>query len=340
MRGALTASAIIAMVSTSPAPAIAQPPANTDSDALKKFNDLSAEAENVNEDLLKARDDKNARQAELDKATADYAAATQTKQQASVKQDEFRGQVEELSAASFRGARFNKLSALLTGTSANDFLDRTTALNVLATDNNKALTEMSNAVTTATDSAQKATDAQRRATEARDAAAKLTGEIEKRAKDLEAQIKQVKSAAEKLTQAEKQKLAGPVDNGVYIGPPGSAGTAMNAALSMRGQPYVWGGAAPGGFDCSGLTSWAYKQAGVTLPRSSRAQYGVGRSVSKSELIPGDLLFYGGSASSIHHVAMYIGNGMLVHASTTGTPVKTAPLDGGGRDFFAAKRIVG
>jgi cell wall-associated NlpC family hydrolase len=340
MRGALTASAIIAMVSTSPAPAIAQPPANTDSDALKKFKDLSAEAEKVNEDLLKARDDKNARQAEMDKAAADLAAASTTKEQASAKQNEFRGQVEELSAASFRGARFNKLSALLTGTSPDDFLDRSTALNVLATDNNKALTEMSNAVTTADDSAKKAADAQRRATEARDAAAKLTSEIEKRAKELETQIKQVKASADRLSAAEKQKLAGPVDNGVYIGPPGSAGTAMNAALSMRGQPYVWGGAAPGGFDCSGLTSWAYKQAGVTLPRSSRAQYGVGRSVSKSELIPGDLLFYGGSASSIHHVAMYIGNNMIVHASTTGTPVKTAPLEGGGSDFFAAKRIVG
>jgi len=341
MRGALTASAIIAMVSTSPAPAIAQPPANTDSDALKKFKDLSAQAEQVNEDLLKARDDKNARQAELDKATADYAAATQSKQQASVKQDEFRGQVEELSAASFRGARFNKLSALLTGTSADDFLDRSTALNVLATDNNKALTEMSNAVTTASDSAQKAVDAQHRATEARDAATKLTGEIEKRAKDLEAQIKQVKSSLDKLSQTEKQKLAGPPDTGVYIGPPGSAGTAMNAALSMRGQPYVWGGAAPGGFDCSGLTSWAYKQAGVILPRSSRAQYGVGRPVSKDAMIPGDLLFFGRSAATIHHVAMYIGNGMVVHASTSGTPVKTAPVESGaGSDFFAAKRIVG
>jgi cell wall-associated NlpC family hydrolase len=340
MRGALTASAIIAMVSTSPAPAIAQPPANTDSDALKKFKDLSAEAETVNEELNKARDDKAARQAELDKANADLAAANQSQAQATAKENQFRGQVEELSVASFRGARFNKLSALFTGTSADDFLARSTALNVLATDNNKALTELSNAVTTASDSAKKAEDARRRSIEALDAANKLTGEIEARAKDLENQIKQVKASADKLSAAEKQKLIGPVDLGVYIGPPGSAGTAMNAALSMRGQPYVWGGAAPGGFDCSGLTSWAYKQAGVNLPRSSRAQYGVGRSVSRDALLPGDLLFFGSSADSIHHVAMYIGNDMIVHASTTGTPVKSAPISGGGSDYFGAKRIVG
>ncbi|MEV4314444.1 NlpC/P60 family protein [Actinocrispum sp. NPDC049592] len=341
MRGAFTASAIIAMVSTSPAPALAQPPAqNSDSDAVKKYKDLSAQAEQVNEELNKAKDDKDARQAELDKANADMAAANQAKTQAAATEEQFRGQVDQLSTASFQGARFNKLSALLTGTSPEDFLDRSTALNVLATDNNKALTELSSAVTTAADAERKAADAAKRATEARDAAAKLQADIEARKKDLDAQINQVKAAAQKLTQGEKNSLIGPADNGVYIGPPGAAGTAMNAALSMRGQPYVWGGAAPGGFDCSGLTSWAYKQAGVSLPRSSRAQYGVGRSVGRNELIAGDLIFYGGSAGSIHHVAMYIGNGMIVHASTSGVPVKTATIDGGGKDYFGAKRIVG
>jgi cell wall-associated NlpC family hydrolase len=329
------------MVSTSPAPALAQPPAqNTDSDAVKKYKDLSAQAETVNEELNKAKDDKAARQAELDKANADMAAAGQAKTQAATTEEQYRGQVDELSTATFRGARFNKLSALLTGTSAQDFLDRSTALNVLATDNNKALSELSSAVTTASESEKKAADAAKRATEARDAAAKLQADIEARKKDLDAQIKQVQAAATKLSASEKETLKGPVDNTVYLGPPGAAGTAMNAALSMRGQPYVWGGAAPGGFDCSGLTSWAYKQAGITLPRSSRAQFGVGRAVSKDALMPGDLLFYGGSASSIHHVAMYIGNGMIVHASTSGVPVKSAPITNGGSDFFAAKRIVG
>jgi cell wall-associated NlpC family hydrolase len=329
------------MVSTSPAPALAQPPAqNTDSDAVKKFKELSDQAEKLNEELNKAKDDKDARQADLNKANADMTAAGQAKTQAAATEEQYRGQVDELSTATFRGARFNKLSALLTGTSAQDFLDRSTALNVLAADNNKALTELSGAVTTASESEKKAADAAKRATEARDAAAKLQADIETRKKDLDAQISQVKAATEKLTNAEKQTLKGPVDNTVYLGPPGAAGTAMNAALSMRGQPYVWGGAAPGGFDCSGLTSWAYKQAGITLPRSSRAQFGVGRPVSLDALMPGDLLFYGGSASSIHHVSMYIGGGNIVHASTTGVPVKSGPMSIGGKDLLAAKRVVG
>ncbi|SMD23310.1 NlpC/P60 family protein [Kibdelosporangium aridum] len=341
MRGALTASAIIAMVSTSPAPAIAQPPAgNTESDALKRYNDLNKQAEVVNEELNKAKDDKDAKQAELDKATADLTAATQAKDAAAATEEQFRGQVENLSSASFRGARFNKLSALLTGTSAQDFLDRSSALNVLATDNNKALSELHKAVTTAADSATKAADAQKRATEARDAAAKLQADIEARSKDLQKQINEVKSAANRLSAADKATLKGTEDTGVYIGGPGAAGAAVNAALSRRGDPYVWGGAAPGGFDCSGLTSWAYKQAGLTIPRSSRAQFGVGKSVPLNALQAGDLVFYGSSAGSIHHVAMSLGGDKIVHASTYGKPVAVTTVRGGGSDVFAAKRIVG
>lgn len=342
MRGALTASAIAAAVcTTSPIPALAQPAQNNDSDSVKKYKELTDKADQLNEDYLKAKDDLTAKQGELDKANGDLAAAAQAKTQAAATEGQFRDQVDKLSDASFKGARFNKLSALLTGTSAEDFLDRSTALDVLAADNNKALTEMSGAVKTAADAEVKATDATKRATDARDAAAKLKADIEKQKKDLDAQLEQVKQANKKLTAADKASLAGPVDNGVFItNAPGAAGAAVRAAMSQRGTMYVWGGASPGGFDCSGLTSWAYAQAGVSIPRSSRAQFGIGKSVSMGDLQPGDLLFYGGSAGSIHHVAMYIGDGQIVHASTSGQPVKTGPVSSGGKDFFGAKRIVG
>ncbi|CAM3562489.1 NlpC/P60 family protein [Kibdelosporangium persicum] len=341
MRGALTASAIIAMVSTAPAPAIAQPPTgSTESDALKKYNELNKQAAIVNDDLNKAKDDKDAKQAELDKATADLAAANQAKQAAAATEEQFRGQVEDLSSASFRGARFNKLSALLTGTSAQDFLDRSSALNILATDNNKALSELHKAVTTAAEAATKAEDAQKRATEARDAAAKLQTEIENRAKDLQKQINEVKAAKNRLSAADQATFNVAKDTGKYFGPPGAANTAVQAALSRQGDTYVWGGTSPGGFDCSGLTLWAYKQAGVTLPRSSKQQYTVGKSVPLNALQAGDLVFYGASAGSIHHVALAIGPDKIVHASTFGKPVAVTTVRGGGSDVFGAKRVVG
>ena len=109
---------------------------------------------------------------------------------------------------------------------------------------------------------------------------------------------------------------------------------MQTALGQIGDPYVWGSSGPNGFDCSGLTSYAYAAAGVALPHSSRAQSALGRDVARSELQPGDLVFY---YSPISHVALYIGNGMIVHARTFGQPVAVTSVDQRGYRF--AKRIV-
>lgn len=109
--------------------------------------------------------------------------------------------------------------------------------------------------------------------------------------------------------------------------------AMSAAMGKIGSPYRWGAAGPRAFDCSGLVYWAYKQQGMTLPRSSRAMSGVGTPVSKANLRPGDLVFF---YRPVSHVAIYIGKGMVVHASTAGKPVKTARLDS--MPFSGARRL--
>ena len=101
-----------------------------------------------------------------------------------------------------------------------------------------------------------------------------------------------------------------------------AAKAVQAAESKIGAPYVYGASGPDSFDCSGLIQWAYKQAGVSLPRTSYDQAAAGTPVSRDSLAPGDVVsFYDGS-----HSGMYIGNGNVVHASTSGVPVKVAPVD--------------
>lgn len=97
---------------------------------------------------------------------------------------------------------------------------------------------------------------------------------------------------------------------------------MATALAQVGKPYRWGATGPNAFDCSGLTSYAWRAAGVTIPRTSRSQYGGLQRVSRSQLQPGDLVFYN---SPISHVAMYIGGDTIVEASRTGIPVRTASL---------------
>ena len=99
--------------------------------------------------------------------------------------------------------------------------------------------------------------------------------------------------------------------------------AVQAALTRIGDPYVWGAAGPGQFDCSGLVMWAFQQAGISLPHSSYAQAAGGQPVSRDQMQPGDVVSYYSDAS---HVGIYIGDGMMVHASTFGVPVRVAPVD--------------
>ena len=104
---------------------------------------------------------------------------------------------------------------------------------------------------------------------------------------------------------------------------GRAQAAVQAALAQLGDPYVYGAAGPDAFDCSGLTMYAWAAAGVSIPHASSMQPGAGTPVSISALMPGDLVFY---YSPISHVAMYIGNGQVVHAPHTGSSVQIVPLN--------------
>ena len=98
----------------------------------------------------------------------------------------------------------------------------------------------------------------------------------------------------------------------------SAQVAVDTAVAQLGKPYQWGGNGPNSFDCSGLTTFAWRAAGVTLPRTSRAQFSGTKRISRSELQPGDLVFY---HSPISHVAMYIGGGRVVEAPNSGNNVR-------------------
>ncbi|HEV8166111.1 MAG TPA: NlpC/P60 family protein [Actinomycetota bacterium] len=119
-----------------------------------------------------------------------------------------------------------------------------------------------------------------------------------------------------------------------------ARAAVRWALAQLGDPYRWGAAGPDRFDCSGLTSAAYAAAGVAIPRVSRAQWGAGPHVTVANLLPGDLVFYADSTvdpATIHHVGMYIGNGLMVHAPHTGDVVRVASIWREG--YIGATRII-
>ncbi|QNP64825.1 C40 family peptidase [Streptomyces genisteinicus] len=106
--------------------------------------------------------------------------------------------------------------------------------------------------------------------------------------------------------------------------PGSrAAQAIAYAYGALGKPYVWGATGPGAYDCSGLTQAAWKAAGVSLPRTTYTQIDAGRRVARSQLAPGDLVFF---YSGVSHVGLYIGDGRMIHAPRPGAPVRIAPID--------------
>ncbi|MEU2130752.1 NlpC/P60 family protein [Streptomyces sp. NPDC018352] len=125
-------------------------------------------------------------------------------------------------------------------------------------------------------------------------------------------------SADRADRADRAAARGPVR-----APNARAAEAVAFAYGALGKPYVWGSTGPSSFDCSGLTQAAWRSAGVSLPRTTYTQINAGQRVSRSELAPGDLVFF---YSGISHVGLYIGNGQMIHAPRTGAPVRIAPID--------------
>lgn len=152
----------------------------------------------------------------------------------------------------------------------------------------------------------------------------------------------------KLTAAERERLAklnddeenadqerSLADAGKYGSLSGRGGTAIKYALAQIGDRYIFGADGLTTWDCSGLTMRAFGAAGVSLPHSSRAQYNYGKAISRKELQPGDLVFFG---KPISHVAIYLGGNRMLHAPRKGSRVKIAEFDLGRKPYIGARRL--
>ena len=157
---------------------------------------------------------------------------------------------------------------------------------------------------------------------------------------IKSQIARIKAAEEaqqrRLAAAAQSRFAGrpsPSVSGVGVGastpegstvaPPNVHGGVVGIAMRYLGVPYVWGGASPRGFDCSGLVTYVFAQIGVSLPHSTYALWAMGSPVSRDQLQPGDLVFFSG----LGHMGIYIGGGQFIHAPHTGDVVKISSMTG-------------
>jgi peptidoglycan DL-endopeptidase CwlO len=155
----------------------------------------------------------------------------------------------------------------------------------------------------------------------------IEGKLAKAEELLDSLEEKEREALERASRSSSRTTTSSGDSGdsapSYSGPAtGNVRAVLDYAFAQLGKPYVYGAAGPDAFDCSGLTMMAWRQAGVSLPHSSRMQYEQGRKVSRSELQPGDLVYF---YSPISHVAIYIGNGEIIHATHPGSVVSRDPI---------------
>jgi cell wall-associated NlpC family hydrolase len=296
--------------------------------AAQLVADASRQLEVVTEQVNEAKVALEKQQAEV--ATADQAAA-----EAQSRLDALDGQIRQLARSAYTSDGLSRLDVLLTSASADEFVHQLGTLDAIAGHTNSVVTE----VATAADSAAQAQSA---ADQAAAQAQKSYDDIAAQQQDLQAKIADYQRQYDALSAPQQQTVlrassgdTQAVPSGV-IAPSAAAQQAVDTALAQVGDPYVYGAGGPDAFDCSGLMQYAYSAAGVSLPHSSSSQSQMGMPVSRSELQPGDLVFF---YSPVSHVGMYIGNGQMVHASTSGQPVKVASLDSMG-NYNSARRIAG
>jgi peptidoglycan DL-endopeptidase CwlO len=330
--------AFAAVLSMPPALAVADPgpaPVPDPVGTVAQVRALSRQAEVITEQWKLATDRLLARQTDANRAHSDAAAATAIADQARAAQRAFRTQVDRLTSATFEGVRISSLTAMLISDSPQQFMDQMSALDVLAVSNRAAMDKLAAAVSRTEQAELAATDAETRAAVAELDAARIAGDVAHARLEMGRQINLVQEHLGKLTADEFAHYA---SEGFTDYPIDMAGDtigirALRAALTRQGAPYIWGAEGPSTFDCSGLVMWAYRQAGVSLPRVAFDQARVGTAVASGLLLPGDLIALYWPVS---HIGIYVGNGLYINAPQSGDVVKVARVPW--RDVTAIRRI--
>ena len=303
----------------SPAPPTPTPTPTTAADAQRQLDAVQKDAEALTEQWHAATDDVDTKKDQVKALQAAIAPAQEAADKAKTDEENYRQQIDMFSLSALDSGNLDEFSALLDSSDPQQFLDQMSALQTLAADHKDILDKLLAVVGTTKQAREDADAAVTRAEAAVTAADAAEKELGARKKEAEIRIDEAEKLLDRLSPAQRRDRNGNSASAPALPSGGGVGVAaLKAAATQAGKPYVWGASGPGSYDCSGLTSWAFKQAGVTLPRSSSAQAGIGKSVSFDQLQPGDLVFY---YSPVSHVGIYAGNGTYINAPQSGDVVK-------------------
>jgi cell wall-associated NlpC family hydrolase len=245
------------------------------------------------------------------------------------------GQIRELARSAYTSEGLSHLDVLLTSGSADELLHQMGTLDAIAGHTNAKVSEVALAAEDAAAAQAAADAAEAQAQQAYDAIVAQQTELEGKIADYQRQYAALSAPQQEAVATARSGVPQAAPTSV-IASGSAAQVAVDTALAQVGDRYVYGAGGPDAFDCSGLMQYAYSAAGVSLPHSSSSQSRLGTPVSRDQLQPGDLVFF---YSPVSHVGMYIGNGQMVHASTSSKPVMVAGLDAMG-SYNSARRIIG
>lgn len=316
-------------------------------DALAKLTELSRQAEQLTEAMHSAQINLDKKVAAQTAAETKHAGDVAALEAAKAQLGTYQVAVDRLASSVYMGGRVDGLNAILTAASPQGLIDTMAVQRVMGIEMAAQMQSFrksgDEALAIEAASAKSAADARTAA----DEAAGVRAELQRKQSQLQVQIAAVKSRYLLLSPEQRTALASPAAPPPSVlaapapealppadiaplaavsnpgGGSGAGSVAVQAALTRLGSPYSWGGSGPGAFDCSGLVMWSFQQAGVYLPHSSQALAAGGQPVSMDAMQPGDIISYYGDAS---HVGLYVGDGMMVHASTYGIPVAVVPVN--------------
>ncbi|WP_233648329.1 C40 family peptidase [Streptomyces sp. BSE6.1] len=312
----------------------------------------AAPSEKPSKDEVKAKVDKLYEEAE--QATEKYNGAKEKQeklqQEISTLQDNVaRGQEElnelrdglgSMASAQYRSGGIDPSLQLFLSADPDNYLDKASTLDQLSGQQVEALKKIQekqrDLAQQRSEASEKLKDLSATRTELGNKKKEVQGKLSSAQKLLNTLTAQEKAALQQEEQRANRTSERQVLSGKTTPASGRAGAAFAAAQSKIGTPYVYGATGPSSFDCSGLTSWAYAQAGVGIPRTSQAQANYGTRISSmSQLQVGDLVFF---FNDLHHVGLYAGNGQVLHAPRTGTNVRYESMSTIGGPFMFGVRV--
>lgn len=295
----------------------------------------AAPSEKLSKDEVKAKVDKLYEEAEQATEKLDGANEKQGKLQkeiSTIQDNVARGQEEvnklrdslgSLATAQYRSGGIDESVQLFLSSDPDDYLDKASTYDQLSSQQVASLKKIQDKQRELAQERAEATDKLKDLSATRAELAKQKKAVQSKLADAQKLLNTLTAKEKAALEREQSQAASRASSRVDLGNTSAASSraaaAFAAAQSKIGSPYVWGASGPSSFDCSGLTSWAYAQAGVTIPRTSEAQASAGTIISsESDLKVGDLvIFY----SDHHHVGLYAGNGQVLHAPHTGAVVR-------------------